>query len=352
MSHARRVPPSVYGRLLLVQRVAAGRPAAHVAAELGVSRATAYKWPTRFAAEGEPGLLDRSSRPHHSSARTPAGVERKVLALRHSRRLGPARIGGILGLHPSTVHRVLTRHQVARLAWLDRPTGVLIRRYERDRPGDLVHVDVKKLGRIPVGGGWRGRRDRGQFTDVGRRVGYAYVHSAVDDHSRVAYSEVPTTRRPRPPPRSPLAPWPCSPPAASACGGAAHRQRLLGLPQPRLRRLRAAGSATASSSPTVPRPTARSNGSTAPCSRSGPTPAVHLGRSRTRRPCTLPPHLQPSPPPHRSRPPPTDHPRHPRPRSLQLERHFGAVSPPGQPGPSVTGARVLPPPFWVGTVRP
>ena len=188
MSHA-RPRLSVYGRLLLVQRVAAGRPAAHVAAELGVSRATAYKWLARFAAEGEPGLLDRSSRPHHSPARTPARVERKVLALRHSRRLGPARIGGILGLHPSTVHRVLTRHQVARLAWLDRPSGIPVRRYERDRPGDLVHMDVKKLGRIPAGGGWRGS-DRSQFTERGRRTGYEYVHSLVDDHSRLAYSEI------------------------------------------------------------------------------------------------------------------------------------------------------------------
>lgn len=189
MSHA-RPRLSVYGRLLLVQRVAAGRPVAHVAAELGVSRATAYKWVRRFAAEGEAGLVDRSTRPHSSPTRTPDRVEARILKLRRQRRLGPARIAGILGLHASTVHRVLTRHQVARLSWLDRPSATVVRRYERDRPGDLIHMDVKKLGRIPAGGGWRGTGDRAQFPDRRRRIGYDYVHSAVDDHSRLAYSEI------------------------------------------------------------------------------------------------------------------------------------------------------------------
>jgi transposase InsO family protein len=188
------------GRLLLCQRVAAGRPVAHVAAEMGISRPTAYKWVARYRQYGLPGLGDRSSRPSTSPNRTPAGVEDDILQLRRARRLGPARIGGILGLHPSTVHRVLTRHRVARLAWIDRPTGEQIRRpcrYEHERPGDLVHVDIKKIGRLRPGGGWRAfgqdspqRRAARRAVSTGHIVGYEYVHSAVDDHSRLAYSEI------------------------------------------------------------------------------------------------------------------------------------------------------------------
>ena len=188
---------SAWSRLQLVERVRAGRPAAHVAAEMGISRATAYKWLARFAAEGTAGLLDRSSRPHRSPARTDPAVEARILALRRDRRLGPARIAGILGLHASTVHRVLTRAGVPRLAWLDRPSGQVIRRYEKSRPGELVHVDVKKLGVIRPGGGWR-VAGRGSWQDkraraeqsAGRRVGYDYVHTAIDDHSRLAYVEI------------------------------------------------------------------------------------------------------------------------------------------------------------------
>jgi transposase InsO family protein len=188
---------SPWSRLLLVERVAAGRPAAHVAAEMGVSRATAYKWLARYRAEGSAGLLDRSSRPRSCPNRTDPVVEAAILALRRDRRLGPARIGGILGLNPATVHRVLVRHGMARLAWLDRPTGQVIRRYERARPGELVHVDVKKLGMIRPGGGWWAH-GRGSWQDLrarselyrGRRVGYDYVHAAIDDHTRLAYAEI------------------------------------------------------------------------------------------------------------------------------------------------------------------
>ncbi|NEA60910.1 IS481 family transposase, partial [Streptomyces sp. SID13666] len=91
-------------------------------------------------------------------------------------------------LPASTVHRILTRHHLHRLAWLDRPTGTLIRRYERERPGELIHIDVKKLGRIPDGGGHKVRgREAGRPI---RGMGFDYVHSAVDDHSRLAYSEI------------------------------------------------------------------------------------------------------------------------------------------------------------------
>ncbi|WP_102935074.1 IS481 family transposase [Streptomyces malaysiensis] len=188
MSH-RNARLTVYGRQLLVERVRSGRPIVHVAAEMGISRATAHKWLRRWRAEGEAGLHDRSSRPHRTPHRTPAAVEDRVCRLRQDRKLGPARIGPILGLPVSTVHRVLARHGLNRLAFLDRPTGQVIRRYERNRPGELVHVDVKKLGRIPDGGGWR-VHGRAACPDRRRTTGFDYIHSAVDDHSRLAYSEV------------------------------------------------------------------------------------------------------------------------------------------------------------------
>jgi len=192
VSHAKpRLSP--WSRHLLVQRVLAGRPAAHVAAEMGVSRATAYKWLARYRVEGVAGLVDRSSRPHHSPLRTDPLLEAQILALRRERRLGPARIAAVLELAPSTVHRVLTRHRMPRLAWLDRPTGEPIRRYERPRPGELIHVDVKKLGRLRDGGGWR-IHGRGSLEHrrarTATRIGYEYVHAAIDDHTRLAYAEI------------------------------------------------------------------------------------------------------------------------------------------------------------------
>ncbi|MFJ5712909.1 IS481 family transposase, partial [Streptomyces sp. NPDC093105] len=188
MSH-RNARLTVHGRRLLVERVRSGRPVAHVAAEMGISRATAHKWLRRFAAEGEPGLHDRSSRPRRTPHRTASDIEARVCRLRTDRKLGPARIGPIVGLPASTVHRILTRHRLNRLSWMDRPTGVVIRRYERERPGELVHVDVKKLGRIPDGGGHKALgRQAGRATRS--NMGFDYVHSAVDDHSRLAYSEI------------------------------------------------------------------------------------------------------------------------------------------------------------------
>ncbi|MFR9727565.1 IS481 family transposase, partial [Streptomyces sp. MS19] len=188
MSH-RNARLTVHGRRILIERVRSGRPVAHVAAEMGISRTTAHKWVRRFAAEGEPGLHDRPSRPLSTPHRTPADIEARVCELRQDRKLGPARIGPVLDIPASTVHRILTRHGLNRLAFMDRPTGQVIRRYERERPGELIHVDVKKLGRIPDGGGWRthGR----QATRAGKPgVGFDYIHSAVDDHTRLAYSEV------------------------------------------------------------------------------------------------------------------------------------------------------------------
>ncbi|MFF4450980.1 IS481 family transposase [Streptomyces sp. NPDC001502] len=204
MSH-RNARLTVHGRRILVERVLAGRPVAHVAAEMGISRPTAHKWVRRWRIEGEAGLHDRSSRPARTPHRTPAATESAVCLLRAERKLGPARIGPILDLPASTVHRILVRHGLNRLAFLDRPTGRVIRRYERARPGELVHVDIKKLGNIPDGGGHKVMDRRtamdNKLATTGERksskpvIGYAYVHSAVDDHSRLAYSEVLTDER-------------------------------------------------------------------------------------------------------------------------------------------------------------
>ncbi len=183
------------GRLTLVMRIEGGRPVAHVAHEMGISRPTAYKWWRRWCEEGELGLIDRSSRARHCPHQTSSEIEAQISELRTTLKLGPARIGYRLGVAPSTVHRVLTRLGLNRLKWMDRPTGRVIRRYERDAPGDLVHVDVKKLGRIPDGGGWKvlggveGHKNQRAQNKTGR-VGYGFIHSAVDDHSRLAYSEI------------------------------------------------------------------------------------------------------------------------------------------------------------------
>ncbi|MEU1000241.1 IS481 family transposase [Streptomyces tibetensis] len=188
MSH-RNARLTVHGRRLLIERVRTGRPVAHVAAEMGISRVTAHKWVRRWRIEGEQGLYDRSSRPRTTPHRTPATTEAQVCRLRQDRKLGPARLGPILGLPASTTHRILVRHGLNRLAFLDRPTGQVIRRYERERPGELVHVDVKKLGRIPDGGGHKVLgRQAGRATRSG--MGFDYIHSAVDDHTRLAYSEI------------------------------------------------------------------------------------------------------------------------------------------------------------------
>jgi transposase InsO family protein len=197
MSH-RNARTTVFARRLMVERRQAGWPTARIAEQLGVSRATVHKWIGRWRAEGWAGLSDRSSRPRSSPRRTSVQVEAEILALRESSRRGAVVLAGELGLVASTVGRVLARHQVPALAATDPITGEPVRRrhsgirYERHRPGDLLHVDVKKLGRVPDGGGWRlhGRSEavRGRFVH-GRPLGYDYLHVAVDDRSRVAYVE-------------------------------------------------------------------------------------------------------------------------------------------------------------------
>ncbi|OBB75573.1 IS481 family transposase [Mycolicibacterium monacense] len=187
---------TVHGRQLLVDRILkSGRKPAHVAAELGVSRQCAYRWVRRFLDEGPAGLRDRASRPHRCPTRTAAEVEAAIVALRRSARRGQQFIADELGVPARTVSTVLRRHQVPYLRDCDPLTGQVIRsskatavRYERERPGELIHMDVKKIGRIPDGGGWKAH---GRSEEVrGRGIGYDYVHSAIDDHSRLAYSEI------------------------------------------------------------------------------------------------------------------------------------------------------------------
>lgn len=203
MSH-RNAPLSETGRLRLARCVIVdGWPVRRAAERFQVSVTTASRWAGRYRELGAAGMVDRSSRPHRSPRRTPTRTERRIIKVRVIRRWGPARIGYLLGLHPSTVHRVLTRYGMAKLRWLDRPTGRLIRRMESARLGDLVHVDVKKVGKIPAGGGWRmlgrsaGRRhsraDKSSgvsSADRDGRRGYHYLHTAIDAHSRLAYSEL------------------------------------------------------------------------------------------------------------------------------------------------------------------
>lgn len=165
------------------------------------SPATAKKWADRYRTEGAAGMADRSSCPRRSPGRTPRHTERRIVGVRFARRWGPHRIAYHLGLPRSTVQAVLRRYRMPLLRDLDQFTGLTVRkpaprRYEHDAPGDLVHVDIKKLGRIPDGGGHRklGRTigNRHNKTQSRKRPGrgYAFVHHAVDDHSRLAYSEI------------------------------------------------------------------------------------------------------------------------------------------------------------------
>ena len=199
MSH-RNALTTPAGRRLIVQRHCVEKmPQAHIAKAMGISRRCVRKWLDRYEAEGEAGLEDRSSRPHSMPQRTSPEVEAGIVELRSRERRGPDWIGSELGVPARTVSRVIARHGLPRLEQLDPMTGQVIRsskatavRYERDTPGQLVHMDVKKLGKIPEGGGWRahGRDQREKTRDRSTKVGYDYVHSLVDDHSRLAYSEV------------------------------------------------------------------------------------------------------------------------------------------------------------------
>ena len=196
MSHA-NAPLTPTGRLRLARCVVDdGWPLRRAAERFQVSVPTAQRWAARYRQLGEAGMVDRPCRPVASPRRTPQRVERRIIKLRWLRRWGPGRIGHHLGLPPSTVHKVLSRYRMARLDGLDRVTGRVVRRYEHAAPGDLVHVDVKKLGRIPDGGGHKMLgRAAGQRNTRRGKIGYWYLHNAVDDHSRLAYSEICTDER-------------------------------------------------------------------------------------------------------------------------------------------------------------
>lgn len=189
----RNAPLTVEGRRRLCERIESGWSVAAAAESMNISRQCASKWWRRYQAEGLDGLGDRSSRPHRSPRRTPARLERRIVALRESRKLGPARLAGLVDVPASTVHKVLVRHGRNRLKWMDRPTGKVVRRIVTTRPGELVHVDAKKLAKIPDGGGHKvlGRQGRPRNGVGGRpKMGYTYIHSAIDAYSRLAYSEI------------------------------------------------------------------------------------------------------------------------------------------------------------------
>ena len=177
-----------FGRRLLVDRIEVlGWSVSSAAAAAGVSRQTAYRWVRRFRFEGEMGLEDRSSRPHSCPTRLDVDTEQRIVSDRVTEKEGPHLMAGRLGIPRSTIYAVLRRRGLSRLSTLDRVSGVPIR-YVKDCPGELVHVDIKQLGRVPDGGGWRihGMENRG----TKQRVGYEFAHSMVDDHTRVAYTEI------------------------------------------------------------------------------------------------------------------------------------------------------------------
>ena len=207
MSHATHANAALTprARLRLARLIVEhGWSPARAAERYDVSWRTANKWADRYRDEGPAGMFDRSSAPHRQPNKTPAPVVRKIVHLRCKQRLGPVEIADRLDMPSSTVHAVLVRCRLNRLSHLDRATGEPIRRYEHDQPGDLIHVDVKKLGKVPDGGGWRyvGKQqgDRNRSATVlrtgaprnkyrGPLIGTCYLHTVIDDHSRLAYVE-------------------------------------------------------------------------------------------------------------------------------------------------------------------
>lgn len=198
MSHANAVLTPT-GRLKLARRVVVQKwPLRRAAESMGVGVTTAARWANRYRLLGVEGMVDRPSRPRQSPGRLSRRAERRVVGLRVSRRWGPARIAALLHLNRSTVQRILARYGCPPLRWVDPVTGARVKtsrarpkRYEKAAAGELVHMDVKKLGRIPDGGGHRVHsRQQGKKNRAGKGHGYEFIHSVVDDHSRIAYSEI------------------------------------------------------------------------------------------------------------------------------------------------------------------
>ena len=200
MSHA-NAALTPRARLRVAQLVVdQGESIPEVAARFQCSYTTVKRWAARYAA-GE-SMQDRSSRPHRMPAKTCPAATKRIVSLRLRKRLGPVQLAAYVGVAPSTVHRVLVRCRINRLSHVDRATGEPVRRYEHDHPGSMLHVDVKKLGNIPDGGGWRyvgrqqGLRNRAATPGKPRsawrdpKMGRAFVHTVLDDHSRVAYAEI------------------------------------------------------------------------------------------------------------------------------------------------------------------
>jgi len=187
MAH-RRAKLTPFGRLLLIQRIVDLQwPVTQAATSLGVSRPIAYKWLARWQSEGVQGLEDRASRPHTSPRATPERRVHQLLRLRRQLRQGPHRLAPLVGLSPSTIYDILRRHGLSRLRDADRSSGVPVR-YVREHPGELVHVDMKPLARVPAGGG---HRMHGRSATVRPRGGgYEVVHVAVDDASRLAFGQI------------------------------------------------------------------------------------------------------------------------------------------------------------------
>jgi transposase InsO family protein len=185
---------NVFARELLVSRVIDhGKPVASVAIELGISRATGYKWLRRYRAEGPTGLLDRSSRPARSPRRLASDSEAQILAARAELHYGPHRLGPLLGIPRSTVYRVLRRRGFARLRDADRLTGAPVR-YEACHPGALLHQDHKKLGRIRDGGGHRVTGRYAGYRKGG--LGYDHLEVFIDDRSRLGFVALVPDERP------------------------------------------------------------------------------------------------------------------------------------------------------------
>jgi len=197
MTHARTQHPNArltprHRRAMVACVLERGWSIEATADRFQVDAKTVRKWRDRFLTEGEAGLLDRSSRPHRSPNCTPRAVRRRVVRMRRKCRWGADHIAHELGLAASTVQAILNAEGLGRLDRGDRATDTEpVRRYQRERPGELIHVDVKKIAGIPLGGGWRvhGRGFAGDF-ELGRKTGYRYIHSALDDRTRLVYSEI------------------------------------------------------------------------------------------------------------------------------------------------------------------
>jgi transposase len=276
---------NLFARRLIVERVAAGWPPAHVAEQLGISRATVYKWLRRYAEGGDAALADRSSRPQRMPQKTSDRVEQKVLAARRRRRRGAVVLAAELKLNPSTVGRILARHHVPHLCAIDPITGQALRssrrspnRYEHRTPGSMVHVDVKKLGRIPkgAGGACTAATPRSQLLTGTRKPRSATTtctprSTTVPGWPTAKYCPTRKTSRVQ---NSCTERWCGSPATVCRFGGCSPTTPWSTDAAPTGAGCARPGDYDAgSSNPAAPGPTAKQNAPTAPCSPNGPTPA-------------------------------------------------------------------------------